>query len=768
MASNGGGYEVGKAYVTIIPTVKGATKAIADDIVAPAETAGKTAGEKAGGGIKAGISKGSAALAGVVGSLASKALDAIADLGGEMIATSDATDKFAQTLKFAGVGDDQIKSLTKSTRAYADATVYDLADIQNATAQLAANGVKNYDKLVEASGNLNAVAGGNKDTFKSVELVLTQTAGAGKLTTENWNQLADAIPGASGMLQDALRKNGAYTGDFRDAMAKGEITADEFNAAIMDLGYTDAAQEAAKSTSTFEGAVGNLQDAIVGVGSDLLTAIKGPATGAINWLTGVVTDIADKAGQLGTAMSNAFTGWLSSDQGQQVLAFFGSLRDTIGGFLDGAWKQLQAAFSGGGDALDLSGISGGFQRVADSAQACWDTLVPFAQQIQDNVVGTFEAFWHIVTGVAQALAPAFDYLGQAFSNIFNALTDTGNVQAFSELIGTIYSRISAAYETFASTIAPFIIKAAETLAPLVQQLGDTFGHLWEALQPVAQALGTVIAAIFDFLTQSQVVQAIATVIGATLDWVVQKLVLLVQGILAVVNGIISFIQWVMDANRFIFEFFAGLISGGNNATATVGNAFLMVRNTIAGVFDSIGRAAASVVGWIGSQFEGARNAIGGAFRSAGDAVAGVLGGFAGFARSAVDGVVGVFRGIADAITAPFRAAFSAIRRVWNDTIGGFGFTVPDWLPGVGGKSFRVPYLADGGTLTSAGTVMVGERGPELLTLPTGARVTPLDKGTQGNAGGTVYSIQFGNVNLSDDSAVQDATRRYLDYLIRIA
>ena len=28
---------------------------------------------------------------------------------------------------------------------------------------------------------------------------------------------------------------GAYTGNFREAMEKGEITADEFNKAIMDL-----------------------------------------------------------------------------------------------------------------------------------------------------------------------------------------------------------------------------------------------------------------------------------------------------------------------------------------------------------------------------------------------------------------------------------------------------------------------------------------------------------------------------------------------------
>ena len=107
------------------------------------------------------------------------------------------------------------------------------SDIQNVTAQLAANGVENYDKLAEAAGNLNAVAGGNKETFSSVGMVLTQTAGQGKLTTENFNQLSDAIPGASGKIQEALLNAGAYAGNFREALEKGEVTAQEFNDAVL-------------------------------------------------------------------------------------------------------------------------------------------------------------------------------------------------------------------------------------------------------------------------------------------------------------------------------------------------------------------------------------------------------------------------------------------------------------------------------------------------------------------------------------------------------
>ena len=209
----------------------------------------------------------------------------IGGVAGEAITASDAVEKFKSTLQFAGLGKDTIDALTASTRAYADATVYELADIQSITAQLAANGVENYDKLAEAAGNLNAVAGGNADTFKSVGMVLTQTAGQGKLTTENWNQLSDAIPGAAGKLQKALLDAGAFTGNFREAMEKGQISAEEFNAAILTLGSDETAQAAARSTSTLEGAAGNLQATLVGAVNDLISWLKPTLTEAMGWMS---------------------------------------------------------------------------------------------------------------------------------------------------------------------------------------------------------------------------------------------------------------------------------------------------------------------------------------------------------------------------------------------------------------------------------------------------------------------------------------------------
>lgn len=230
---------VGTASVTIMPTMNGfaakmdkalgsagtsgaaafsrsfASKAggATGGIASRFKSAGSSAGSQMGASIGSALSAKGAAIAGVAGGIASaaaqKVASALSSLTGEITSASDSAQKFASTLSFGGVDSSTIEALTASTQEYADKTIYDLSDIRNTTAQLAANGVDDYAQLAEAAGNLNAVAGGNADTFKSVAMVMTQTAGAGKLTTENWNQLSDAIPGASGKLQEALKANGA-------------------------------------------------------------------------------------------------------------------------------------------------------------------------------------------------------------------------------------------------------------------------------------------------------------------------------------------------------------------------------------------------------------------------------------------------------------------------------------------------------------------------------------------------------------------------------
>ncbi|MFS1178537.1 tape measure protein [Enterococcus lactis] len=271
------------------------------------------------------------AIAGVASSAIQVITGSFSDLIGESVEASDSIDKFKSTMKLGGFGEKEIGEATKIVQKYADDTVYDLSTVSNTTAQLAANGIKNYTELTQAAGNLNAQAGGNAETFKSVAMVMTQTAGAGKLTTENWNQLADAIPGASGVLQEAMKKNGAFTGNFREAMEKGEISADEFNKAITELGMNDGAIEAAKSTSTFEGAIGNLQANIVGGINDIIKHLgKDKLTGIINGASGSVVGLFQH-------VSDVFS-YLDKNK-STIGNITGNVKDLAKALVSGAWDQ---------------------------------------------------------------------------------------------------------------------------------------------------------------------------------------------------------------------------------------------------------------------------------------------------------------------------------------------------------------------------------------------------------------------------------------------
>ena len=321
------------------------------------------------------------AMAGAIGGFTSgivgKAVSAFTSLGSSMVDASDSAQKFASTMSFAGVSDKTIQKLTASTQNYADKTVFNLSDIRNTTAQLASNGVKNYDKLAEAAGNLTAVAGGGAEAFKSVAMVLTQTAGAGKLTTENWNQLSDAIPGASGKLQDAMKKNGAYTGNFRDAMEKGEISAEEFNQAIMQLGMTDVAKQAAESTTTFEGAMGNWEAAVQKLGMTMLDKVKPQLTGALNAMT-------DRISQFTDWFSGAWDGLATFLETGKVNKAFAEAfkidKNSYAGIED-AYQRLKWGYTGLVDFIKTGEFTYEFNRAFENVDR--DTLISFKQNLLD-------------------------------------------------------------------------------------------------------------------------------------------------------------------------------------------------------------------------------------------------------------------------------------------------------------------------------------------------------------------------------------------------
>ena len=540
------------------------------------------------------------AAAGAVGGLVSSgigmAVDAIGDLTGDIIEASDSADKFKSTLNFAGLDTGTIDALTASTQTYADQTVYSISDIRNVTAQLAANGVQGFDKLAEAAGNLNAVAGGNAQTFSSVGMVLTQTAGAGKLTTENWNQLADAIPGASGKLQEAMLKNGAYTGNFRDAMEKGEISADEFNQAIMDLGMTDVAKEAATSTSTIEGAMGNLEASVVGVGTTILDQFKGPLTSGISMLA---QDI--------SGLSGVFTG----------------LVQTIGPILSQIGTTFQTAF----------------QPVVGMVQS---QLLPALKPLMSALQNIGNAIMPAIQPIASGLATVASYIVQTMSVIATAVTPViNNIASLIQTVLPALQPLMTALQNLGNAIMPIIMTAIQTIAPvlstLVSNIGQTMSVIATAVTPVINNIAALIQAVLPAIQSA--FQIWGTYIQGVINAVFPFIQTVVTSVMNVINAIITTVLAAINGD------WSGVWEGIQNIVSSVWNG---IQNIVSGAINAVSGVISSVLNGISGIFSSVWNGIKGAVSSAWSgitsAVSSGVSSMMNFITSIPSRIMGVFSG----------------------------------------------------------------------------------------------------------------------------
>ena len=431
------------------------------------------------------------AVAGLAQTAIQGVVSSLSGMTDEVMNTSDAIEKFQSTMNFAGKTKEETEEATKLFKKYADDTVYDLNDITNTGAQLAANGIQSYKELAIAAGNLNAVAGGNADTFKSVGMVLTQTAGAGKLTTENWNQMADAIPGASGKLQEALKNMNAYTGDFRDAMADGQISAEEFLKAIQDLGSTDAAEEAARSTKTFEGAIGNLEATVTTGMTNVLDAFgKEKVTGTITKFGDFVAKAFEKVADGVKWMKDNISVITMGPLGRfanvvkmtfgQVVESFNKGKDAIWDFfkkyetfslnISGAvWQVMADAVAGISNGFEsisknmkdsespINAFKNGFEKIVGLSDKFFMYIYDHTGDIVQIVSSVTEIVGLFAQGVWDTVSDAIKEIGKGFSAIFK--NSKKSFDPISKLSGAVQelAKHRAAIKAIGSVFATYFI-----------------------------------------------------------------------------------------------------------------------------------------------------------------------------------------------------------------------------------------------------------------------------------------------------------------------
>lgn len=420
------------------------------------------------------------------------------------------------------------------------------------------------------------------------------------------------------------------------------------------------------------------------------------------------------------------------------------------------------------------GINGIMQAILDATAGIdMDTIVGYVQSFSDaisNVVSFLIENKEIVIGVIGAIGIALTALKivEFVHSVKSGISEISGALSF--LAANPIVLVIAAIAALIAVLVLIVTKGEEIkawLAGFNEWLQGVFATDWtEIFGPV---LGNVLNGFFSLLKGI---------------W---------DGVYQVLNGVIDFIQGIFTGNweqawsgvqeivSGVWSYITGLITG---ACDLIEGILLGLDSWLQGVFKTdwaeiFGPGLGDVINAFMKNTENAWNAIKQIFQGVLDFIQGV---FTGNWKQAWQGVVNIFGGLFNSLISMVKAPLNGIIGLLNGAVGAINsligglnsisFTMPKWL---GGGHFglsipyipSIPYLAKGGIL-SQGSAIVGEAGPELLTMMGNrAMVQPLTNNTtnQTDLGGvniTVYGAPGQDVRALADiimDEMQNATER---------
>lgn len=327
---------------------------------------------------------------------------------------------------------------------------------------------------------------------------------------------------------------------------------------------------------------------------------------------------------------------------------------------------------------------------------------------------------------------------------------------FAEKFANLKNRATLALEPLGELTFEVLNKLADFLGPIVDSVGKWLPGAFDKVASAAQPVIDAISSFVGFL-ETNVVPVVERVAGYLVGqfqnlvgWVQKHWPAIQEAIDRVMAVVSVIISSFVDTVLLVWSYF------GDTILAVISAAWESVRAVIEFVVDLVAGIISAALAIINGDWGAAWDAIVGIFSSAWDTVKTVLGAaleivktFIGDAlgvaqalvSGALDKIVGFFSGIgrriADAAGDVFGFLWDSFRGAVNLLIRGWNalefrvpaFDLPGPIPAFGGFTLGlpdIPELWQGGYVSRAGLAIVGDRGPELLDLDAGARVTPLD------------------------------------------
>ena len=364
--------------------------------------------------------------------------------------------------------------------------------------------------------------------------------------------------------------------------------------------------------------------------------------------------------------------------------------------------------------------------------------------LQEQLSELGETVMPIITAVTQGIANILSWFNNLSPEVQNFIGIVlGLVAAISTVIGVIQGISGALALLSANPISLIIMAVAALVAAFIylwnncEEFREFWINLWDTISSAFSAVWDAIVNFFtvtipdawnsvvDFFWQGyytwqSIWQSIGDFFSGIWDGIVS---FFTETIPNAWNSLVDFCwqgyyAW-QEVWQNVGDFFSGIWDGiVGFFTETIPNAW----NGLMDIFNKIGS-------WWSGIWNGVRDTFSNVFNS-----------LVNIAKQPINAIIGLINGIIDGL---------------NWMIGGLNqlsFDIPDWVPIFGGKKFginiptigKIPYLASGGVL-SQGSAVVGEAGPELLTMMgTKAVVQPLTSSTTTNTNlGGVNIVVYG-------------------------
>lgn len=612
--------------------------------------------------------------------------------------------------------------------------------------------IKNWDQVKAFLSNVGAwfknafekagfTVEGFKNKFSSIGNTIGNIVGkiggfcksiAGIFKKEFAGSVAEGLEDVNGGLEAIVGGAVSAFDGIVTAVDKGlkafEAILDFFSGAFM--GNWDSAAQGFKNslTNIFPP---DVADGLIKAFDKALPAIKAVTEGIKSAFTGFVQDarkIFDSFksifGGIGTLLKGIFTGDVETALDGFKTAINGVL-DTISGIfkakLNGIKNFVVGALSTFMPEETVNKIAGAFDTVARAWDIAIRTIKNFISNFIQAIRPVFDNIKTILQGVSQFIKGVFtgDWKGAlnglktiasgALSGLVNIIkapftaiknTVKGAINTFKSLniVKTIFTGIGNAIKKVLTKCGVDMTKFSANInniktrvSSIINNLKTIFGTVFGAIGKVVRAAANVVANIFGKKISSTCSTAKAVIIA---------------------------FKSVAGA---AFNFIAGAVK---KAMAVIVPVVKVAFSAISGAISAAADSISSIISGLMTVFDGITTFIAGVFT--------------GNWTQAWEGIKTIFGGVFDSLVALCKTPINAVIGIINGAISGLNninISIPDWVPGLGGKSFginipTIPMLYKGTDNWQGGAAVIHDRGGEIVDLPKGSRVYPHDKSVE--------------------------------------